>query len=73
MVEAGLVEVDTYVSRLQNTVARFIVTRLIMYLCLAADLRPGSRVTKRWWEKYGLDLEGVRAAALEDEWTEGGG
>ena len=37
MLEAGLQEVETYVSRRQNTVAQFIVTRLIMDLCLAAD------------------------------------
>ena len=34
MVEAGLQEVETYVSRRQNTVAQFIVTRPIMDLYL---------------------------------------
>ena len=35
MEEAGLQEVETYFSRLQNTVTQFIVTRIIMYLCLS--------------------------------------
>ena len=51
MAETGLQEVDTYVSRHQNTVAQFIATSTIMYLCLAAERRLGSRVSKRWWEQ----------------------
>ena len=68
--EAGLLEVDTYVSRHQNTVTQFIGTRHIMELCLAADKKPGSRVAKRWWQKNGLDLEGMRTADREAESTE---
>ena len=49
MLEAGLQEVETYVSRRQNTVAQFIVTRLIMDLCLVAEWRPGPQVYRRWW------------------------
>ena len=48
--EAGLKEVENYVSHLQNTVAHFIATRPIMDLCLATKRRLGSRVAKRWWE-----------------------
>ena len=43
--EAGLQEVDTYVSRCQNTVTQFIVTRPVMDLYLEADQRPGHRCT----------------------------
>ena len=50
MAETGLQEVDTYVSRHQNTVAQFITTSTIMYLCLEAEQRLGLRVSKRWWE-----------------------
>ena len=55
MEEAELQEVDTYASRLHNTVVQFIATRPIMDLCLAAERSLESRVTKRWWEKDGLD------------------
>ena len=48
MVEAGLQEVDNYGSLHQNTIAQYIVNRLIMDLCLAANWRPGSRV-EMWW------------------------
>ena len=60
MVDPGLQEVDTYVSRLQNTVAKYIATRPIMDLCLAAKQRLGPRVATQWWEQEGLDLDGIR-------------
>ena len=71
MTEAGFQDVDTYVSRRHNTVAQFIATRPIMDLCLAADQRPGPRVSKRWWEQDGVGVEGMRTAAREAERMEG--
>ena len=56
MAEAGLQEVETYISRLQNTVTQYIVTRLIMDLFLAAKRMPGPRVATRWREQEGCDL-----------------
>ena len=44
MAEAGLQGVESYVSRLHNTVAHFIAKRAITDLCLAAERRPESRV-----------------------------
>ena len=49
MVEAGLQEVDTYVSRCHNMVTQFIATRPIMDLYLAAERRIGPMVSKWWW------------------------
>ena len=43
-----------------------------MDLCLAADRRPGPRVSKRWSEQDGVDVEGMRMAARKAERTEGG-
>ena len=71
MAEAGLQEVETYISRLQNTVTQFIVTRPIMDLCLAAERIPGTQVSRRWWEQGSVDVEGMRTAAWEAERTEG--
>ena len=48
MAESGSQEVETYVSRRQNTVAQYIATRPIMDLFLAAKRRPGPRVAM-WW------------------------
>ena len=59
MAEAVLQEVETYVSRRQNTVAQFIVTRPIMHLCLSVERRPGPRVSKWWWEQYWVYVEGI--------------
>ena len=72
MAEAGLNEVETYSSCRQNTVAKYIATRPIMDLCLAAKQRPGPRVKIRWWEQDGIYLDGMRTAAREAERTEGG-
>ena len=44
MAEAGLKEVETYISCCQNTVAQFIAIRPIMNLCLAAERKPWPQV-----------------------------
>ena len=45
MAEAGLQEVETYVSRCQNIAAQFIAISTIIDLCLAAERRPGPQVS----------------------------
>ena len=40
MAEVGLQEVETYISRRQNTMSQYIVTRPIMDLCMAAERSP---------------------------------
>ena len=69
MVEAGLEGIGTYVTRRQNTVAQYIVTRPILDLCERSARRPGTWVSWRWWEQDGLYLEGAkkRAAAESDK------
>ena len=52
MAEAGLHEIETYVSGRQNTVAQYIATITIMDLCLAVKRRPGPRVEMRWREHF---------------------
>ena len=46
----------TYVLLIHNTVAHYIVNHLIIDLCLAAERQPGERVSRQWWEKYGIYL-----------------
>ena len=72
MAEARFNEVETYVFYHHNTVAKYIATRTIMDLCLAAKQRPEPRVKMRWWEQEVMGLEGTRTAAQEAERTEGG-
>ena len=48
MVEAGLQQVETYVSCHQNTLVQYIETKPIMELCLAEKRRPGIRVAMQW-------------------------
>ena len=42
-----------------------------MNQCLAEEQRPWPRISKRWWGQDGVDTEGMRAADLEAERTEG--
>ena len=42
-----------------------------MDLCPAVKRRPETRFVMRWWEKKGLDLEGMRRASQEADHTEG--
>ena len=60
MTEAGLQEVETYVYCFHNPVVKYIMTRTIMDLCLAAELRP-----VRSGEKEGLQLVGMWKATWE--------
>ena len=58
--------------RRQKTVAQFIARRPILDLCERSARRPGAKVSQRWWEQYGLDLEGVKkkAAAAAESYGE---
>ena len=44
-----------------------------MDLFMAEERRLGPRVSMRWWEQEGLDVEGMRTEYWESEQTEGGG
>ena len=67
MVDTGLQNVENYVYCHYNTVEHFIATSPIMDLCLVAEQRPGPRITRRWWEQDGVDLEGMQTEAREEE------
>ena len=43
----GIEKVEVYSLRNQNTIAQYIETQPILYLCLMAERRPGSRVEQR--------------------------
>ena len=59
METVGLDEIGVYISRRQNTVSQYIVTRPIMESCLAAERRTGKRISRRWWEQTTLDILGI--------------
>ena len=67
MGESGFGAIRKSVTRTQNTVKQYIVTRPILDLCEQSTQWPVARVSRRWWEKAGIDLEGEnkRAAATE--------
>ena len=61
--EAGFEEIGVYITRRQNMVAQYIAIRPILNLCKRYVQRPGTWVSRRWWEQEGIDLEGVRERA----------
>ena len=68
MVETVFEGIEKYIMRRENTVAQYIATQPILDLCEQSARRPRARVSQRWWEQEGLDLEGVKkrsAAATE--------
>ena len=69
MMAVGLEEVKTYVLRRQNTITHYIVTRLILDICLVADKWPGAQVKRRWWYQAGInfDKEDGRVAERTEE------
>ena len=73
MRDTSLQEMETYVSRRQNTLSQYILTRPIVDLCMVAKRSTGTRVAMRWWEQWGVYLEWMRTAAWEADQTEGGG
>ena len=47
MAAAGLEEVERYVVRHQNTIAKYIATRLILEPCLQAEQKSEDQVARR--------------------------
>ena len=67
MGEAGFEGIRKSITRRHNTVAQYIGTRLILDLCERSTWRPGARVSRRWWEQSGIDLEDAKKRAAESE------
>ena len=63
--EAGLEGVWNLITQKQNTVAQYIAMRPILDLCERATWRTGARLSQRWWEQAGIDLEGAKKQAVE--------
>ena len=65
MGEAGSKGIRKLVTRMQNTYAQYISTQPILDLYERANRRPGSRVSRWWWEQAGIDLEEAKKRAKE--------
>ena len=65
MGEAGFEGISKYVTRRQNIVAQYTATRPILDLCERSTRRPEARLSQRWWEQAGIDLEGAKKRAAE--------
>ena len=70
MVEAGFEGIGTDITRRHNTVAHYIVTRPILDLFGRSDQRTGTWVYWRWWEQYGLDLDGAKKWSAAESYGE---
>ena len=47
-------DMETYISRRQNTYAQCIETQPIVYIFLDSEQSPGLWVPNRWWYQEGL-------------------
>ena len=69
--ESGVLIVEEYIRRRQNTVAHYIATRSLLYLCEGLERAPRTQVGMQWIEQVGIDLtvllEAAAAAKKGDE------
>ena len=65
MGEAGFKGIKKSITRRQNTIAQYIATRPILDLCERSAQWSGARVSRRWWEQAGIDLEGEKKRVIE--------
>ena len=64
---AGFKEIRTSITNRQNMVAQYISTRPLLDLCEGDKQRGGARVTRRWWDQKGIDLETAKARVAETD------
>ena len=62
--EAYLEAMEEHIWIRQNTVAQFIATQSIMYLCEDTEITPGVQVGMLWWEQADIELVGARDRAV---------
>ena len=73
MREAGLTDIRKSIANLQNTVAQYIATRPLLYLCEGARAREGAKVPMRWWDQADIDWETAKSKGVEQDSTGGSG
>ena len=67
MGESGFTGIKKSITRRQNTVAKYNATQPILDLYDISARRLGVRVSRWWWEQAGIDLEGAKKRAKEEE------
>ena len=70
MREAGFEWIWKAITRRQNTVAQYIVTRPILDLFEQATHRMGARVSRRWWDQEGIDLKAEKERSADSTATD---
>ena len=65
MGEAGFEGISKNITSRQNMVAQYIATQQMMKLCERSARRLGARVSWRWREQSGIDLEGAKKRTAE--------
>ena len=65
MGEAGFEGISKSVTRKHNTVVQNILTRTLLDLCERSTRQPVARVSWRWLENSGIELEGSKKRAAE--------
>ena len=63
----GMDEIWVYIPLRQNTIVQYIATGTIMDLCMAAEQKPGLRMSRQLWEHPALDSIGIREGHIASE------
>ena len=63
----GLDKIGVYIACNQNTIAKYIANFHIMDLCMAAEQKPGLRMSRQLWEHPALDSIGIREGHIASE------
>ena len=71
--EADIDAMEEHIWIRQNTVAQFIATKSILYLCEETKREPGAWMGMQWWKKAGIYLKGARekTAATAESYKDG--
>ena len=70
MREAEFEGIRKAITRRHNTVAQHIATRPILNLFERTTQRLGARVSRRWWDQKGIDIETAKEKATESTTTD---
>ena len=69
MREIGMADIRKSIANRQNTVAQYIATRPLLYLCKGARAREGARMPMRWWNQAKIDWETAKSKGGETDST----
>ena len=63
-------EIGVYITRCQNTAAKYITTSPIIEFCFVVEQKLVMRLSRQWWKQPALYIMGIRAGQVSVEGRE---